>query len=71
MKDATIQITTKHEAEIYTACISSAAIINNTGATIDRIELKAGINIIKIDQYINKNYSIRVANGNNVAVQKI
>ncbi len=71
MKDATIQITTKDQVEIYAPATSVAFVINNTGATIEKIELQTGKNIVSISKYSNKNYSIRVANGNNVTVKKI
>ena len=48
-----------------------ASIINNGGATIRQIQLQTGDNTIDISQYLNKNYSIRVANDSNVVVQKI
>ena len=49
----------------------TATIVNNSGETVVRFELKPGSNNINIAAYHSGNYSIRVSNGKNVIVQKI
>ncbi len=49
----------------------SATIISYSGETIQHFYLKQGSNNINTTPYNNKNYAIRVKNGNNVIVQKI
>lgn len=51
--------------------IASATIISNSGETIQQITLVQGRNVVNITPFINKNYAVRVVNGDNVTVQKI
>jgi len=49
----------------------TATILNNSGETVVRFELKQGSNNINIAAYHSANYSIRISNGKNVILQKI
>ena len=49
----------------------TATILNYSGETVVRFELKPGSNNINIAAYHSGNYSIRISNGKNVIVQKI
>lgn len=49
----------------------AATILNNSGETVVRFELKQGSNQINIAAYLSRNYSIRICNGKNVILQKI
>lgn len=46
-------------------------IISYSGETIEKFYLKQGSNDINIANYHNKNYAVRIKNGNNVVVHKI
>jgi len=50
---------------------ASATIISNSGETIQQIPLVQGRNVVNITPFLNKNYAVRVVNGENVTVQKI
>ena len=51
--------------------LPTATILNNSGETVVRFELKQGSNNINIAAYHSGNYSIRISNGKNVILQKI